>query len=350
MNWSLPCGIFNENYKKDMAFIRTRVRWFILFFLLILLATFPHFVDEYFVRVAILIAINIIVVLGLSVITGYAGQISLGHAGFVAIGAYCSGILVYYYSVPFWFSVPISALISGLVGSVLLLPALRLRGFYVALATVSAQFIISWGLTRLPWTGSSALTTHPAPELMGIDFGQMRNYYYIVMVCLLFCTYFVKNLSRTHVGRAWIAIRDNDLAAEILGISLFKYKVWAFFIGTSLAGLAGALQAHFTCSIHAEFFSLNESIWYLGYLIVGGLGTVIGPWAGTILFMGLNEILVFGMGAVASIAIVSATYFIMIKEILFGLIFVLLVVLEPRGFAHRWELFQNWYRIFPFKY
>lgn len=345
----LPCGTFNDSYAKDIAYVRTKEQWIILVASLVFFCILPHLVGHYFTGIFIQVGTTVIIVMGLNVLTGYTGQISLGQAGFAALGGYTSAIASGYYGVPFWFSVPIAATISGAIGTMLLLPALRLRGFYVALATLAAQIVITWGVIRLPWKGAAAYSLS-SPELLGIDFANPVNYYYVALACLILITFCIRNLTRTRVGRAWMAIRDNDLAAELLGINLLAYKVSAFFVCCFLAGLGGALWGHYAGSVSVDFYGLDRSIWYLGYLVVGGMGTMLGPFAGTIFFLVLNEVLVFAVGAIAGGYVAGSTYFVLARDVAFGAIFVLFVLFEPRGIAHRWGLVRSYYRLAPFSY
>ena len=345
----LPCGVFNQTYEEDITYVRTKLQWGLLIALLVLFCILPLVVNYYIVGVMISIFTTIIIVIGLNVLTGYTGLISLGHAGFALVGAYGAAVLGKFFGVPFWLAIPAGAVMAGLVGIFFGLPALRMRGFYLALATLAAQFIITWVVTKIPFIGCETFQV-PLPEAAGIDFGNAVNYYYIVLGVTVLVTYGVKNLSRSRFGRAWMAIRDNDFAAEVLGINLFSYKLWSFFISCFLAGLGGALFAYYTTSISVEQFTLNNSIWYLGYLVVGGMGTMLGPFAGTFLFMGLNEILVFVVGNLAMTFTGGSTFFVLARDVIFGLTIVLFIVFEPKGLAHRWGLFRNSYRLFPFSY
>jgi branched-chain amino acid transport system permease protein len=172
------------------------------------------------------------------------------------------------------------------------------------------------------------------------------------MVIAVLCTFFAKNLARTRIGRAFVAVRDNDLAAEVMGVNLFYYKLLAFFIGCFLAGIAGALFAHWTGFVTAEGFTLSESILYIGMIIIGGLGTALGPIVGVIFIRLLQQVL-----TTIVLPLVEATFPALpagftsgINPILFGVIIVLFLVLEPRGIAHRWTLFKAAYRLWPFSY
>jgi branched-chain amino acid transport system permease protein len=165
------------------------------------------------------------------------------------------------------------------------------------------------------------------------------------------CIFFAKNLTRTRVGRAFIAIRDNDLAAEVMGINLFRYKLLAFFIGCFLAGIAGSLLAHWIGFMNAEQFSLTESILYIGMIIIGGLGTTLGPILGAVFIRLLQQILtVWFVPFLESTEVLPAGFATGVTPLLFGLAIILFLILEPRGLAHRWALFKSAYRLWPFSY
>jgi branched-chain amino acid transport system permease protein len=352
-----PSGVFNETYEQDLAIFRTRWQWFLLAGGLALAFAAPTFLNSYMVGVLILILTTVIVIHGLNILTGYCGQISLAQAAFAAAGAYTSVLLCQY--VPrmpwfpqgatdvfvFWFTVPLGGLVAGLVGIFFGVPALRLKGFYLVMATLAAHFIILHIITHAIGTQARTL---PAPHIGDMVLNDPGRYYYVVLVATIVVTYLVKNLVRTRFGRAWIAIRDNDLAAEVMGISLFRYKLSAFFLGCFLAGIGGALWAHYTRSITPEYYNLIYGLWYLGYLIVGGMGSVVGPFFGAGFLIILTEALAFVLSALGGTFFGIETYLSAARDVLFGLVVVAFMVLEPRGIAHRWNIFKAYYRLFPY--
>jgi branched-chain amino acid transport system permease protein len=192
----------------------------------------------------------------------------------------------------------------------------------------------------------------PYASIGGLVFRSEASQFYLIMIIAALCTFFAKNLARTKVGRAFVAIRDNDLAAEVMGVNLFYYKMLAFFIGCFFAGIAGALLAHWTGSLNTEQFSLTESILYIGMIIIGGLGTTIGPILGVIFIRVLQQLLTmeFAPFLEKSFTMLPAGFASGITPMLFGLVIVLFLILEPRGIAHRWALFKAAYRLWPFSY
>jgi branched-chain amino acid transport system permease protein len=345
----LPCGTFNETYDKDMAIVRTRLQWVLLISGLLVSLVLPLFANDYMLSVVILIMIYVIASLGLNILTGYCGQISGAQAAFVATGAYASAILTTKAGLPFWLAVPSAGIITGLIGLVLGGPSLRIKGLYVIMATLAAQFIIMFVITRWKsFTGGTIGYAVPPPTLGGITFNTNRSYYYIVFVSVLVMTFIARNLVRTQVGRAFVAIRDNDLAAEVMGINVARYKLIAFFIGCAFAGVAGSLWAHWIKFIDPQQFTLAHSIRFLAYIIVGGLGTTVGPFFGVIFIELLMEGLGVGFSALGGAIHGITSYLFASKEFLFGLIVVLFLIFEPRGIAHRWALFKAAYRLHPF--
>ena len=204
----LPCGTYPGSYQEDIAVVRTRLQWGLLIAGLALLFCLPLFTDLRWMSFINITMIYIIAVLGLNILTGYCGQISIGHAAFMAVGAYTSAILVTKLGFPFWVALPCAGIMAGLVGLIFGLPSLRVKGFYLVLATLAAQFIIMWVIMRIRFlTGGYAGIKVPRPELGGIVFDTDQSYFYIIAVLLVIMTFLAKNIVRTKVGRAFIAIR-----------------------------------------------------------------------------------------------------------------------------------------------
>ena len=347
----LPCGTFNEDYGRDTAVIRTRLQWIITILAIVVLLTVPLYGGYYFIGLINKIAIAIIAVMGLQLMMGYCGLISFGQVAFMAIGAFTSAILTTTYGWPFWLALPVSGIVAGVVGIVGGTPALRIKGFYLALATLAIYYIVVWLIMHLKITGGVIGLHAPAPTIGSFAFDTDETMYYIIVPVMLLMTYFAKNLARSRIGRAFVAIRDNDLAASVMGINLFYYKLLAFFIGCFFAGIAGSLFAHWMQFVHVEQFPLADAVFFIGMLIVGGLGTITGVFFGTIFISLLIEAVTFAsptltgwfpaMG-IAPAAALGATAF--------GVIIVLFLIYEPRGLAHRWNIFKASYRLFPFAY
>ena len=348
-----PAGEFDFSYGYDMATVRRGWQWLALLIFLILLYTLPFYASQSIVSLVNRIGIAIIAVQGLNLLTGYTGQISIGQAAFMTVGGYISALLVNNLGWPFLAALPIAALGSGVVGLIFGLPSLRVKGFYLTMATLAAQFIIPW-FTRQAFpevlNGAQGLNVK-VPVIFGIEFNEPTKYVYITLTILIITTVIAHNISRSRLGRAFVAIRDNDLAAELLGVNLFSYKLQAFFLAAVYAGVAGSLMAHHFRHINSETFNLVDSVLLLGMLVVGGLGTNLGPIFGAIVV----ELIIEGatLSAPFFIKLFPATAAGMIqalRPLFFGFTLMLFLIFEPRGLAHRWQLLKAAWRLRPFSH
>jgi len=349
---SLPCGTRNYSYAEDMAIVRTKTQWVLLIALLVLLFTAPLFLGNFWLNKINLIGITLIAATGLNILVGYCGQLSIGQVGFIAVGAYSSAIFTSKLGFPFPVSFICSGLMAGIIGLIFAIPSVRVKGFYLAITSIAAQFIIVWILSK--WTALTGGTNGmivPDASIAGFVFNSQKSFFYLIIGVAVICIFLAKNLARTRLGRAFIAIRDNDLAAEVMGINLFYYKMLAFFIGCFMAGIAGSLLAHWSVSISPDNFSFSESILYVGMIIIGGLGTTLGPILGVVLIrllqVGVTQATPWLQSALPGMPNGFATG---VTPMLFGLIVVLFLIFEPRGLAHRWNLFKSSYRLWPFSY
>jgi branched-chain amino acid transport system permease protein len=350
---SLPSGTRNYTYAQDMAILRTKTHWVLLIGFLVLLFAAPRYLGNYWLGVANLIGITLIAATGLNILVGYCGQLSIGHAGFIAVGAYTAAVLTNRLELPFLVGLICAGFTAGLIGLIFGIPSVRVKGFYLAITTIAAQFIIIWVINH--WsavTGGFIGIKVPYAAIGGFVFRSEASQFYLIMTIAILATFFAKNLVRTRVGRAFIAIRDNDLAAQVMGINLFYYKLLAFFIGCFLAGIAGALLAHWIGFMNAEHFTLTESILYIGMIIIGGLGTTLGPILGVVFIRLLQQVLTVQVVPLleTTFTALPAGFATGVTPMLFGLAIVLFLILEPRGLAHRWMLFKSAYRLWPFSY
>jgi branched-chain amino acid transport system permease protein len=345
----LPCGTFSENYAQDMAVFRTKSQWGMLLAFLIFLFTCPLFFSDRILTIMTIIGITIISVHGLNILNGYCGQISIGHAGFMAVGAYTSGILTAKLGWPFWVALPCAALAAGVAGLIFGLPSLKIKGFYLIMATIAAQFIIVWLILQLQSiTGGADGLSVPRPKIGSFVFKSKSSYFYLVMVIACVATFLAQNIVRTRAGRAFVAIRDNDLAAEVMGINLWTYKLMAFFIGCVYAGVAGSLLVHYIAFACLDQFPFMNSVWYLGMLIVGGEGSIAGAIFGAVSLKLLDELVTI-VGPILS-AVVAAQAAASLSLIMRGLVIIIFLVFEPRGLAHRWEMIKAYFKLWPFSY
>ena len=349
---SLPCGTRNYTYAEDMAIFRTKTQWVLLAAFIIFLFTIPLYMNNYWIHILNLIGVTVISALGLNILVGYSGQLSIGHAGFMAVGAYTSAILANKLGVPFPAALLCSGLMAGAIGLIFGIPSMRVKGFYLAITSIAAQFIIIYIIQH--WTsltGGNNGISIPYASIGSFTFNTEGKMFYLIIGIAVVCIFLAKNIARTKVGRAFIAIRDNDLAAEVMGVNLFHYKMLAFFIGCFMAGIAGSLLAYWIGSISADNFSFMNSILYVGMIIIGGLGTTLGPILGVtviqLLQVGVTKMTPALQDAFPSMPSGFATG---IAPMLFGLVIILFLILEPRGIAHRWNIFKASYRLWPFSY
>jgi branched-chain amino acid transport system permease protein len=342
-------GTFHENYAQEMAILNSRGKWGALAALLVLLFVGPFFLSDRMLTILTTMGIAVVSAHGLNILTGYCGQISIGHSGFMAVGGYTSAILCAKLGWPFWAALPCGALAAGLAGLIFGLPSLKIKGFYLIMATIAAQFIIIWFIIQLrSVTGGTDGLLVPKPTIGGLSLSSKMNYYYLVLVFAVLATITAHNIVRTRSGRAFIAIRDNDLAAEVMGVSLWRYKLQAFFIGCIYAGAAGSLLIHYVRFASIEQFPFWDSVWYLGMLIVGGMGSTAGAIFGVIALKLLDELVtVAGPILAAAVAPQAAASLALISH---GLIIIVFLIFEPRGLYHRWETIRAYFRLWPFSH
>ena len=345
----LRTGTFHENYAQEMAILSSKRQWGIVVVSIVFLFACPLFFSDRMLTILTTMGIAVVSVHGLNILTGYCGQISIGHSGFMAVGGYTSAILCAKLGWPFWAALPCGALAAGITGLLFGLPSLKIKGFYLIMATIAAQFIIIWIIIQLrSITGGTDGLLVPKPTIGGIALSSKTNYYYLVMVFVVLATITAHNIVRTRAGRAFIAIRDNDLAAEVMGVSLWSYKLQAFFIGCIYAGVAGSLLVHYIRFVSIEQFPFMDSVWYLGMLIVGGMGSTAGAIFGVIALKLLDELVtVAGPILAAAVAPQAAASLALISH---GLIIIIFLIFEPRGIHHRWEIIKAYFRLWPFSH
>ena len=348
-----PCGVSNRTYAQDMAIVRTSWQWGLLIGGLILLFCLPLFAGIRILNFMNGLGITVLAVLGLNILMGYCGQISIGQSAFVCVGAYTSVLLVTKLGFPFLAALPCAALVTAIFGTIFGLPAARIKGFYLAMSTLAAQFIVPALVmnVRPDITGGTDAIIVPPPEIGGIVFNTPTEMFFIIMPITVIMTFFAKNLVRGATGRAFVAIRDNDLAAELSGINVFRYKLIAFFVCSLYAGVAGSLYAHWARSVSPDHFTLMLSILYAGMVIVGGMGSTTGAVLGAFFFTLLSTT-TGKLGTVWATAYPGIAAFAQtsVAPIVYGLVITLFLIFEPRGLNHRWQVFKNSYRLYPFPY
>lgn len=349
-----------RNYYEDIELFKsnTILVWSILF--LIFLAILPSLITKYnllglSIYIVNLITVHAIVAVGLNILVGYTGQISMGHAGFFAIGAFTSVILVSNWSFPLFIALPIAGFISSIFGFILGLPALRLKGPYLAIATLGFGMAVTTTIKHLEFFGGRMGLQAPKLEFLGTPMKDIHFYYMIMIIAVIMVIGAVK-LIKTRVGRAFIAIRDSDIAAEAMGVNLTYYKTLAFAVSAFYTGVAGGLYAFILGFINPESFHLIMSITFLAMVVVGGLGSIMGSICGAALMtyldiklQAIQDISVIGPALVTfSQKYMSMAGISNIAVIVYGLIMIMIVLFEPLGIFGFWIRTKRYWKTWPF--
>jgi branched-chain amino acid transport system permease protein len=345
-----------RDYYEDVQFFSSGVTLFWFLVLLAFLALFPFLFKNYYVYVANYMAINVIVAIGLNLLVGYTGQISLGHSGFFAIGAYGTIVLMSRLGLPFILALPLAALATAFFGFLIGLPALRLEGPYLSIATLGFGLTITRVIGRIEFFGGRQGLHTPELTIGPWQLNTDRDFYYLLITLTVILTVTARNIIKTKVGRAFIAIRDADIAAETMGVNLLVYKTLAFAVSAFYTGLAGGLYAFVLRFIEPELFSLLMSILFLAMVVVGGLGSIFGAIAGACLlsYMDLQLRNILSIPYVGFwLEELSKSYFSItgvsnIQFILYGLIMVLIMLFEPLGLYGFWIRTKLYWRTWPF--
>ncbi len=347
----MPAGLFHEYYRNDERIFQT---WFVRSFLIAFLlfwTVFPVFATKYMISIMTEAGIAIIACHGLNIITGFTGQISLGHAAFLGVGAYTCSILIGQAGLPFLMALPAAGAVAALVGMVFGIPSLRLRGLYLAMATIAAQFIIEFVIRRWDSLTGGVEGMYVDPGTIGpLQFNNHIHLYYLTFVLAAAATLVTKNIVRARSGRAFVAIRDRYLAAEVIGVNLFKYRLMSFAVSSFFAGIAGALMAQYLEVITHESFTIHQSIDYLAMCIIGGLGNVLGGIFGVGFWFILERVLEVTNTTLNTAYPDHITWFVSLREIVFGFVIVLFLIFEPDGLAARWRTIRAYWKLWPFSY
>jgi len=342
-------GDFRASYAHDESLWPTRVQRAWLGVLAVALIALPFGANGYQVSLACMLGIHVIAAAGLNIMTGYTGLISLGHAAFMGVGCYTAAWFAQR-GVPFFLTLPLAGAMAALLGLLVGLPSLRIKGLYLAVATLATQFVLVYVFRE--WdsvTGGVRGVNVPNASLFGFELLNDQRMYFLIAPVAVALLVAARNLFRTRVGRAFIAIRDKDISAEVLGIDLLRYKLAAFAIGSFYAGVAGALLGYFYRAMTPEYFTLQLSIFYLAAIIVGGLGSMLGTLLGAVFMTLVPELL---RGIVASIAqwAPSATEILSpVQQVVFGLLIVGFLVFEPHGLLEIWRRVRRTFHLWPFR-
>jgi len=340
------------SYREDERIFRTRFKraWFAI--LLILVALTPLYANEYHYFIMNLILINLIAAIGLQLLIGFTGLLSLGHSAFMGVGAYTSALLITKFGCPFVLTILFAGLMAALFGIIVGIPSLRIKGFYLMVATLAFQFVIEYiiihwdNLTR----GIRGIEL-PTPLLFGISLETNRAFFLFLFVLTVFLMWGAKNIVRSKIGRAFIAVRDNDVSAEIIGIPIFRYKLLSFAISAFYAGVGGALFAALLRTAIPEDYIFLNSIIFLAMVLVGGLGILVGTVFGVIFITLIPILLDLIVSYLAIVYDPNITILLgPMKEFVFGGLIILFIVFEPEGLVGVWIRIRDYFKIWPLPY
>jgi branched-chain amino acid transport system permease protein len=348
------CGQLKTSYPADQAiFPIPQDRWGIIILLLVAFLFIPLLANDYWLG-AILIPFLILslAALGLNILTGYCGQLSLGSAAFMAVGAFAAyNFELRLPAIPLLIDFILAGIVAAGVGILFGIPSLRIKGFYLAVATLAAQFFIEWALNKFGWFSNyspSGVITAQKMVILGYAFDTPVSKYLLVLGIVTVLALMAKNLVRNAIGRAWMAVRDMDVAAEVIGIRMMKTKLMAFAVSSFYCGVAGALWAFaYLGTVDAQAFDLHRSFQILFMIIVGGMGSILGSFIGAAFIVLLPIFLNLAAHAVVGDA-VRPDVLSNLELIVFGGLIIFFLVVEPLGLARLWQLAKEKLRLWPF--
>jgi branched-chain amino acid transport system permease protein len=350
------CGVLKTTYEADMALYPLPIaRWAVGVVAVVFFVVIPLTLHEYYLSIANLVWIAVIGALGLNILVGYTGQVSIGHGAFMSVGAYTAANLAIRLDSPWPVNLVAGGLMAAAVGAVVGIPSLRIKGLYLAIATLAGQLIIEWTINHVTFIsgGVQASIEVPRPRLGSMVLSSQRAMYFFLLAFVVLSVVGTLNLVRSRVGRAFIAIRDQDIAAEIIGINIFRYKLLAFAISSFYAGVTGVLYTYFLGIANYEQFQIGVSIDYLAMIIIGGLGSVLGSILGAMFVTLLPIVIRLGMEAFGGLFLAPQTVLNLIPNLrlmLFGALIIFFLIVEPEGLNRLWRNIRNYFRIWPFAY
>jgi branched-chain amino acid transport system permease protein len=347
-------GVYHTTYRKDAALRHTKAEYIRLALLVGLALWLPFGLSPYWLGWTNLILLATVAAVGLNVLTGYTGLVSLATAGFLGVGAYTAANLKVFLHWPMVPSILVATVMAALIGAFFGLPALRLKGLYLAISTFAAQEILSERFRSWKWlTRGHGTITNTNPTFAGHKFDSKFEWYWILLVITGLVVWGTINLFRTGLGRAFVAIRDQDIAAEVMGVPVGRYKVLAFSLACGLAGFSGAIQAFYpdTLTVTWENYEIDKSFLFVAMIIIGGLGSVSGAIYGAAFLTWLpNYINQF------STRLQTSSFKFLIQKLsalqlgVFGIVLVVFLLVEPRGLARLWQRAKDYFRLWPFRY
>src|SRR2546425_4597414 len=348
------CGILKTTYQADMALYPLPIaRWTVAALAVLFFVVLPLSVDEYYLSIVNLISISVVGALGLNVLVGYTGQISVGHGAFMSVGAYTAANFAVRLGWPWPVNLLLGGLMAALIGAIVGIPSLRIKGLYLAIATLAGQLIIEWTINHVTFiSGGVQASIEVARPLLGpLVLSSQRDMYYFLLFFVVLAIVGAMNLMRTRVGRAFIAIRDHDIAAEIIGINIFRYKLLAFAISSFYAGVTGVLYTYFLGIANYEQFQIGVSIDYLAMIIIGGLGSVLGSIFGAAFVTLLPIVIRYAMEAFGGVFLEQQTVLNLIPNLrlmMFGALIIFFLIVEPEGLNRLWRNIRSYFRVWPF--
>jgi branched-chain amino acid transport system permease protein len=343
-------GYFRTGYAQEIALTQTRLERVAVVAFALMLAVYPALASAFYLDLACQVFLASIGALSLMLLTGYAGQVSLGHAGLLAAGAFTAGILFREFNAPFWITLPAAALAGALLGVIFGLPSLRLRGLYLAVSTLALHFVVVYlGGEYETKRGFSTGITVDSPRIGGYTIYGGRIWYFVLLAFAAASLLICLNLLRGRTGRAWRAIRAHETVAEALGIGVAAHKLLAFVISSAMAAVSGALFAYYRGFVSVEAFSLFLSIQYVAMIIIGGMGSLLGALLGA-LFVTVFPYLIEAALMRLPNAQGYAGVLFAVNYAAFGLVMILFLLFEPLGLVGIWRRVQTYFLLWPFKH
>ncbi len=341
-------GTLKESYTADAALFDSRTQKVWLGITAALLVLFPFMASDYWMYLACLVAINVASATGLNILTGYTGLVSLGQAAFMGLGAYTVAIMQSRWGTPFALNLLAGGVVAMVGGIIVGIPSLRVKGLYLAIATIAASFIAHFLFANLKITGGTAGLSLAPARIFGIDLDTSFRLYWLIMPVMVLMLLGAANVFRTRIGRAFIAIRDRDISAEVLGIPLLRYKLLSFGLSSFYAGVAGGLWAYFFRVVTPESFPLTMSIFFLAAIIVGGMGSILGAILGAVFMTMVPELLKLIVDLLPGGS--DLTVFLSpVRLIIFGGLIIGFLVFEPLGLAEIWRRVRRFFHLWPFR-
>jgi branched-chain amino acid transport system permease protein len=311
---------------------------------------FPFFASGYLIHIANLIAISCIGALALNLLCGNAGLLSLGHAGFLAAGAFTTAILSIEFGMSIVFIIPAAAIVGAILGFISGLPSLRLKGIYLGLSTLAMHHIIYYGCSEYQFHGGFGFGIKiKDPQVGPFVLGEDRTWYFVLWILVWITALFIKNLLRSRPGRAWVAIHNRDIAAEAIGINIGYYKVLAFVVTSVITSVTGSLYAYYTNVASIEEYTFMLTVQYLAMIIVGGMGSILGSIMGASLVTVLPFVLMY-LFSFFEVTGPVKDFFFAVQSGLFGVVIIFFLLIEPLGLVEIWRRIRDYFMLWPFKY